>query len=135
MGNRPSSPPVAKPRVAAHAPGPVPAHGGRANFLRAWEDPDIAEYLRTAILTAAHEPVALQQLATNFALYILQAVSSRLSDQERLKRASLASPQMVGLATTRYVWRVGTIAQMPAEDVVTYRATTIQRYPTRPLGT
>lgn len=43
-------------------------------------------------------------------------------------RASLASSQMVGLAMTRYVWKVGAIAQMPTEDVVRYVAPNIQRY-------
>jgi AcrR family transcriptional regulator len=36
-------------------------------FVGAWEDPATAEFLRSVILTAAHEPVALQRLATNVA--------------------------------------------------------------------
>ena len=35
---------------------------------------------------------------------------------------------------TRYVWKVGAIAQMPSEDVVRYIAPTMQRYLTGKLG-
>jgi AcrR family transcriptional regulator len=103
-------------------------------FIGAWEDPATAEFLRSVILTAAHEPVALQHLAADFSRYILQAVSVHLGDADRSTRASLASSQMVGLAMTRYVWKVGAIAQMPPEDVVGYIAPTIQRYLTGKLS-
>jgi AcrR family transcriptional regulator len=103
-------------------------------FIGAWEEPATAEFLRSVILTAAHEPVALQHLAADFARYILQAVSAHLDDADRFARASLASSQMVGLAMTRYVWKVGAIAQMPPEDVVRYIGPTIQRYLTGKLG-
>ncbi len=82
----------------------------------------------TAILTAAHEPIALQRLATNFAVHILNAVSSRLDDDERLIRASLAASQIVGLAMMRYVWKVGAIATMPTDQAITLVAPTVQRY-------
>jgi AcrR family transcriptional regulator len=116
--------------LAEAAASPVKERGAALvrMFIEAWEDPATAEYLRSVILTAAHEPLALQHLATNFARYILQAVSSHLDDADRFTRASLMSSQMVGLAMTRYVWKVGAIAQMSLEDVVRYIAPTIQRY-------
>ena len=116
--------------LAEAAASPVRERGATLvrTFIGAWEDPVTAEYLRSVILTAAHEPVALQQLAVNFARYILQAVSVHIDEGDRLIRASLMSSQMVGLAMTRYVWKVGAIAQMPAEDVVRHVAPTIQRY-------
>ena len=85
-------------------------------------------------MTAAHEPVALQHLAANFARYILQAISTSLDDADRLTRASLMSSQMMGLAMTRYVWKVGAIAQMSSDDVVRYISPTIQRYLTGKLA-
>jgi AcrR family transcriptional regulator len=103
-------------------------------FVGAWEDPATAEFLRSVILTAAHEPIALQHLAADFARYILQAVSAHLDDADRFTRASLCSSQMVGLAMTRYVWKVGAIAQMSPEDVVRYIAPTIQKYLNGRLG-
>jgi AcrR family transcriptional regulator len=122
--------------LAAAAAVPVKERGAALvrMFVGAWEDPATAEYLRSVILTAAHEPVALQHLAANFARYILQAVSVHLDDADRLTRASLVSSQMVGLAMTRYVWKVGALAQMSSEDVVRYIGPTIQRYLTGKLA-
>jgi AcrR family transcriptional regulator len=116
--------------LAEAATAPVKERGAALvrTFLAAWEDTATAEYLRSVILTAAHEPVARQHLAANFARYILQAISANLDDADRLTRASLMSSQMVGLAMTRYVWKVGAIAQMSSDDVVRYISPTIQRY-------
>jgi Tetracyclin repressor-like, C-terminal domain len=41
---------------------------------------------------------------------------------------------MVGLARTRYIWRVGAVGTIPGEDVVAYIAPTIQRYLAGRLG-
>jgi hypothetical protein len=125
---------IASLAEAAASPAKVRGAALVRMFIGAWEDPATAEFLRSVILTAAHEPVALQHLATNFARYILQAVSSPLDDADRFTRASLASSQLVGLAMTRYVWRVGATAQMSSEEVVRYIAPTIQRYLTGKLG-
>jgi AcrR family transcriptional regulator len=97
-------------------------------MIGAWEAPATEEFLRSTILTAAHEPIALQRLATNFAVHILDAVSSRLDDDERLVRASLAATQIVGLAMMRYVWKVGAIATIPSNQAVALVAPTVQRY-------
>jgi AcrR family transcriptional regulator len=123
-------------RLAAAAATPIADRG--AHLVRclivSWEDdPVAAEFHRAAILTAAHEPIALQRLAANFATHILNAVSARIDDDERLLRASLASTQMVGLAITRYIWQAGPIATLPRDDVIRTIAPTIQRYLNGPL--
>lgn len=97
-------------------------------MIGAWEAPASEEFLRSTILTAAHEPIALQRLATDFAVHILDAVSSRLDDDERLVRASLAASQIVGLAMMRYVWKVGAIATIPSDQAIALVAPTVQRY-------
>jgi hypothetical protein len=97
-------------------------------MLDSWADPQIAEFLRSAILVAAHEPIALQRFAGEFAVHVLAAVSAQLPDEERLLRASLASTQMVGLAIMRYVWKVGAVAVVDDERVVELVGPTIQRY-------
>jgi AcrR family transcriptional regulator len=97
-------------------------------MVTSWEQPETEEFLRSTILAAAHEPIARQRLAANFAVHILDAVSSRLQDEERLLRASLAASQIVGLAMMRYVWQVGAIATIPSDQVVAVIAPTVQRY-------
>lgn len=84
-----------------------------------WEDPVPAEVLRFIILTAAQEPVAV--------------VSRSLPDAERNLRASLVSTQIVGMVMNRYIWQVGTIADLPAPAVADLIAPTIQHYLTGPL--
>lgn len=130
-------PPAWTEALTAAAERPLRERGSALvrNLVDAWGDPAIAEFLRGAILTAAHEPIALQSLAANFAVYILDAVSSRLDDQERLLRASLASTQMVGLAMTRYVWKVGAVALLSDEEVVRLIGPTVQRYLSGRLAT
>jgi AcrR family transcriptional regulator len=129
-------PPAWTVTIAAAACSPINTRGAALvqTMIAAWEDPATAEFLRSAVLTAAHEPIALQRLATNFATHILDAVSSKLSDNERIVRASLASSQIVGLAITRYVWRVSALATMPSDQVVDPIAPTVQRYLNGRLG-
>jgi hypothetical protein len=70
----------------------------------------------------------MTRLREAFGQLILDAVSARLTDQERQLRASLCASQIAGLAMTRYVWKVGAIASIPPDEVVKLVAPTIQRY-------
>jgi AcrR family transcriptional regulator len=97
-------------------------------MVTGWEQPETEAFLRSTILAAAHEPIARQRLAANFAVHILEAVSSRLDDDERLLRASLAASQIVGVAIMRYVWQVGALASISSDQVVAVIAPTVQRY-------
>jgi AcrR family transcriptional regulator len=123
-------PPAWGRAIAGGAGAPLRARGAVLvkTMLDSWADPGIAEFLRSAILVAAHEPIALQRFTSVFAVNVLAAVSAQLPDEERLLRASLASTQIVGLAIMRYVWKVGAVAMLPDERVVELIGPTIQRY-------
>jgi AcrR family transcriptional regulator len=104
---------------------------GRAlvqTLIGQWENPRSAEIHRSIILTAAHEPIAMDRLRQVFGQNLLASVSASLDDDERVLRAGLVASQMIGLAMARYVWQVGALASLPSEDVVRYVAPTIQRY-------
>lgn len=101
--------------------------------LNLWEDPVSAETLRSIILTAAQEPVALQRLRQLFSELVLAAVSQSLPDTERNLRASLISTQIVGMVMNRYIWQLGAIATLPASSVTDLIAPTIQHYLVDPL--
>jgi AcrR family transcriptional regulator len=104
---------------------------GRAlteNMLTQWETPGLAEVLRSIILTAAHEPAAMQRLRGVFTGSLLAAVASHLDEDERTLRAGLVASQLIGVAMARYVWRVGALAELDRDQVVRYVAPTIQRY-------
>ncbi len=111
-------------------------HRGQAlieAMLAQWEDPAFSEIFRSLILTAAHEPLAMQRLRELFTGTILASMSDTLDGGERALRASLVSSQIIGVAMTRYVWRVGALAEIDAADVARYVAPTIQRYLSEPL--
>src|SRR5579859_1152018 len=101
--------------------------------LRTWDDPATSEVLRSIILTASHEPIAMQRLRTVFSTLVSQVVSTNLPDDEAELRADLVSTQIVGLAMTRYVWAIGRIATIPSEQVAHLIAPTVQHYLTGPL--
>jgi AcrR family transcriptional regulator len=96
--------------------------------LTIWEQAEAAETLRSIILTAAHEPIAMQRLREVFAIHILKAVAENLPDDEKHLRVGLVASQLVGLAMTRYVWQVGTLVDLPPALIVDLIAPTIQRY-------
>ncbi len=93
----------------------------------------MSEVLRSIILAASHEPFAMQRLRTVFSALVSQAVSASLPDDEAELRADLVSTQIVGLAMTRYVWAIGSIATIPSEQVTRLIAPTVQHYLTGPL--
>jgi len=98
------------------------------NLLTAWNDPPSATVLRSIILTAAHEPVALERLQRVFRNSMIGAVAASLDDDERLVRGGLVASQLVGLSMTRYVWRLEPIRSLPDEDVISLIGPSIQRY-------
>ncbi len=102
-------------------------------LLTSWERPASAEVLRSILLTAAHEPIALERLRQIIHGSLVNAVAANLDDDERVLRGGLIATQMLGLALTRYIWRIEPIASLPANDVLHYIAPTIQRYLTGEL--
>ncbi len=102
-------------------------------LLSSWEKRESSEVLRSIILIAAHEPVALARLQLIIRGSLINAVAENLDDHERLIRGGLIATQMLGLAMTRYIWGIEPIATMPDAEIVEYIAPTIQRYLSGPL--
>jgi AcrR family transcriptional regulator len=104
---------------------------GRAfvdTMLGLWEDPATGEILHSIFLTAAHEPLAMERLRETFSASVLAVVSESLEGPERYLRASLVASQIIGVAMTRYVWRIGALSELSPEEVARYVAPTVQRY-------
>jgi AcrR family transcriptional regulator len=126
-----TEPPEGFIETATRAAAAPPRHRGRAlveNMLTQWETPGSAEVLRSIILTAAHEPAAMQRLRAVFTANLLAAVAGHLDDEERTLRAGLVASQLIGVAMARYVWRVGALAELDRDQVARYVSPTIQRY-------
>jgi AcrR family transcriptional regulator len=101
--------------------------------LRAWDDPRMANVMRALLLTAAHEPAAMELARAIYSKRLIAAISTNLSDEERELRAGLVASQMIGVAMLRYVWQVGAIAEIPSIRVKQLIAPIIQGYLTGPL--
>lgn len=123
-------------QIALSATAPIDQRGHVmvAAHLAAWEDEPTAEILRSIILAAANEPSAMKRVRTIYASRILDVVASGLPEEERHLRAGLIASQMLGLAMTRYVWRVGVLADLSPEEVGILIAPAVQRYLTGPLA-
>lgn len=121
--------------VAVTAATPIRSRGAAivAHHLRAWDDPTIASVFGSIMMAAAQDATAMVRLREIFAGGILNAVSAQLPSEERDLRASLVSAQLIGLAMSRYVWKVGALAELPSERVIALVAPTIQRYLTGSL--
>ena len=104
-----------------------------ASHLAAWEHETTGDILRSIILAAAHEPSAMERVRTIYTTRFLEVLANSLPENERRLRAGLVASQMLGLAMTRYVWRVGALADLSPEQVGDLISPVIQRYLTGPL--
>jgi AcrR family transcriptional regulator len=121
--------------VQASANAPIDERGRAlvtAN-LAAWDDTSTADILRASILAAANEPSAMELLRTVYSSRIVDVVASHLPEDERQVRAGLVASQILGLAMTRYVWKIGALKDLPSDVVVRLIAPTIQHYLTGSL--
>jgi AcrR family transcriptional regulator len=128
-------PPEFAAQVAAAATAPIDQRGYVlvATHLAAWEDHTTADILRSIILAAANEPTAMERVRLIYANRFLDLVASGLPEQERHLRAGLVASQMLGLAMSRYVWRVGALVDLSPDTVSDLVSPVIQHYLTGPL--
>jgi AcrR family transcriptional regulator len=103
-----------------------------AQHLSMWENETTSEILRSAILAAANEPLAMERVRLLYGR-TLDIVSHGLPDEERTLRAGLVASQFVGMAMMRYVWRIGPLATISRADVVAFLTPVIERYLNEPL--
>ncbi|WP_375451864.1 TetR family transcriptional regulator [uncultured Devosia sp.] len=97
-----------------------------AHFITVWEHDDggFAVLLRSA----ASNPVAAAQIAAVLGEQLLPAVAALVGPQDAPLRAALIASQMLGLALTRYVLRLGPAAAMSHDEIVAGIGPTLQFY-------
>ena len=114
-------------RVRAVAAEPPAARGEALvrTHLAAWADPDLARILRTSLLIAAHEPVAMAKVRAVF----VDSLGPVISDgPDHARRGGLISAYLLGLAFARFIFAIDRTAEIPDEEVVRSVGATIQRY-------
>ena len=117
-------------RVHEIVHGPVRNRGAAMvrNMVTSFDDPSSAAVLRAIMLTAAHEPVALQRLREIFRDNMVAAVADGLEDEQRFMRANLAASVIIGACYTRYLYQLQPLTGMAAEDVVSLIGPKVQLY-------
>lgn len=122
-------------RVRAMSGVPVGARGEAIvrTHLAVWADPDLARILRTSLLIAAHEPLAMAKVRAVFADGLIPAVSAGIDPAELDTRGGLITAQLLGLAFARFIFTVDQTAAIPDEQIVSSVGATIQRYLDGPL--
>ncbi len=102
-------------------------------FLSVWDDPHtrlpLVALVRSSLVQEGPESL-LQQGMLRMVLTPLRAV---LPPDEADRRVQLVVSQLAGLVVTRYLLELEPLASMPAEDLVTVVAPTLQRYLDGPL--
>lgn len=96
------------------------------NLVRLWADDRVRPGMLATLMAAAHEPTAQAKLKTIVETILMGPAAP--DDHERRAKAALVASQMLGLAMTRYVWRIEPITSMTDAQIIDYIAPTIQRY-------
>jgi AcrR family transcriptional regulator len=97
-------------------------------MLESWSDEEIGPTLQAIVLTAAHEPTTREKLRTVIEHGLIGASTLATDERERLLRSGLIASQLLGLALTRYVWKIEPIASMTDDEVLAAVAPNLQRY-------
>jgi hypothetical protein len=97
-------------------------------MLGAWADEEIGPVLRRVLLTAAHEPATREKLRTVVAESLMGVAQLGVDEHDRMVRSGLISSQIMGLAMTRYVWKIEPVASMSEDEIVAAVAPNLQRY-------
>jgi AcrR family transcriptional regulator len=98
------------------------------------EDPEGRRRMTGLVRAAASEPDAARLVRDVIGRELFAPIVEALGVDDAPLRASLLGSQLVGLAMARYVVGVEPLASIPAEEVITALAPTLQRYLTGPLA-
>lgn len=96
--------------------------------LELWETADGVARLNALVRSAMTNEAAANMLRQFVTSAILEVVAERLDVADARYRASLVGSQVIGLAMTRYVFKIGPLSDVPIEDVVSAMGPTLQRY-------
>lgn len=97
-------------------------------MLAAWADDDIGPVLRAVFQTAAHEQSTREKLRMIVERSLIGVSQLGVDERDRLVRSGLISSQIMGLALTRYVWKIEPVASMSDDEIVAAVAPNLQHY-------
>jgi AcrR family transcriptional regulator len=101
-------------------------------FIGMAESKSSGHIIVTALKAAIRIPGAAVLLKTILVRPILKVFRKSALDNAEL-RATLAQSQLIGLVMTRYILKIEPLASLPADELISYLAPTLQRYLTGDL--
>jgi hypothetical protein len=102
-------------------------------FVDRWEDAARDDELILLLRTAVTSEAVAAQLQATMGQLVAGPIAALGSD-DAAERAGFISAQLLGLALCRYILRLEPLASLPAGDVVTAIAPSVQRYLTQALA-
>lgn len=102
-------------------------------IIGVWEQPAIRPRLQSMLRTAISHDVAMTLLRQTLQHTVIAAVSRLVDDDSAQQRAELIAAQMAGLALTRYLIGLPTLAAMTVDEVAEAVGPSVQHYLTGPL--
>lgn len=102
--------------------------------LASWENPETALVWRSLFLSAMTEPSALERLENCFVGVFAATIAPETDPVEREVRQALATADIIGVVTGRYLWKVDGLASVPLEELEESLGETLQRHLTGPLA-
>jgi AcrR family transcriptional regulator len=97
-------------------------------LLELWESEDGSERIAGLLRAAMTNDAAMRMLRQFLTSAILRTVAARLGGPDAEFRASLAASQVLGLAMSRYVFRLQPLADASVDEVADAVGPTLQRY-------
>ncbi|WP_203897739.1 TetR/AcrR family transcriptional regulator [Virgisporangium aliadipatigenens] len=102
-------------------------------YLAVWEDPAMAGPLLAVVRSAVTSERAAERLRTLIGARLLAEVAPHLGPDGDV-RAGITAAHLMGIAVSRYVFRVEPVASLDREVLIGVCAPVIQAYLTGPLG-
>src|SRR6201991_921544 len=97
-------------------------------MLGAWADEEIGPVLLASLQTAAHEQSTREKLRSVVEGSLMGVSQLGVDERDRLVRSGLIASQIMGLAMTRYVWKIEPLASMTEDEIVAAVAPNLQHY-------
>jgi len=127
----PVDPDVVVPHVFAEGPDAAPERLLRT-FLGVWEDPETGPMMLSLLRSAYADPTLAALVREFFLSQIVRRVRphlmGRVPAEEIPTRLALVASTLFGLASARYVLRLGPLAELDAEAVAKMAAPTVRHY-------
>jgi AcrR family transcriptional regulator len=97
-------------------------------FLALWHDPASRDPMLAVIRSAVADDEAAAALNDFLTQRVVGHMARSVNSADAHFRSSLAGSQLIGLAMTRYIFKIEPMASMDVESIVAFVAPTIDRY-------